>query len=156
MAEIADYDRKQILKRLSDGKAQRKRQGQHAHGGIPYGYRSAGKGRLEPIRHERKPGDSGTEDVTEDGEEVKMVRRIFELAARKGYSASRIARELNDERRPSPQGKKWLPAVVVRILRNPIYAGERYGRKGAQPAIVSRRTWNAAQATLDRHRKRRT
>jgi hypothetical protein len=38
--------------------------------------------------------------------------------------------------------------VVSIIVRNPVYAGERYGVKGAQPAIVSTRLRNAANRAL--------
>lgn len=126
-----------ILDRVSKGKAERKREGRHVHGRIPYGYRTAGDGRLEVVE-----------------EQVEPVRRIFREAAKDGWSAGRIARELNRDAVSSPQGKQWSPQVVRGILRNPVYAGERYGIKKAQTAIVSRRAWNAAQATLERHRKR--
>ena len=34
---------------------------------------------------------------------------------------------------------------MAHLLRNPVYAGELHGVKGAQPAIVTRRVWNWAQ-----------
>lgn len=41
--------------------------------------------------------------------------------------------------------KPWNFEAVKYILRNPLYAGELHRIKNAQPAIVSRRTWNQVQ-----------
>jgi site-specific DNA recombinase len=124
---VHDFDRKRILERLRAGKAEKKRLGRHVHGSVPYGYRSAGQGRL---------------DV--DPEQAEIVRRIFE-AAKRGAGVRRIARELNEAGIASPRGKRWSGQGVAGILANPVYRGERYGVKGAQPAIVTARLWNAAQ-----------
>jgi Recombinase len=83
------------------------------------------------------------------------VRRIFRLA-KEGDSPGAIARELNREGIRSPQSKSWLPVAVRGVLRNPVYVGERYGVKKAQPTIVSRQFWNAVQAELDRRGQRGT
>jgi Recombinase len=64
-------------------------------------------------------------------------------AAQAGNSPAQIARGLNQDGIASPRGHSWSRQGVTLILRNPVYAGERDGVKGAQPAIVSRRLWNA-------------
>jgi len=71
------------------------------------------------------------------------VRRIFD-EAKAGAGPAMIARGLNESGESGPQGGTWSRQVVTGILRNPVYAGDRYGVKGAQPAIVTRRLWNSA------------
>jgi hypothetical protein len=66
-----------------------------------------------------------------------VVRTIFRLAAKEGLGSRRIARRLNEAGIPSPNGTTWSSPVVARILKNPIYTGQLYGVRKAQPAIVS-------------------
>jgi hypothetical protein len=86
-------------------------------------------------------------------EAAEIVRRIF-AGAKAGESLGSIARSLNADGIPSPQGGRkqaageWSPMAVSRLLGNSVYAGERYGVKSAHPAIVTRRTFNAVQAEL--------
>ena len=129
IAAISEFERKRILERVRGGKAAKKKLGRHVHGRVPYGYRSK-DGELEP-----------------DEQKAPVVRRIF-ADAKDGYSPGRIARLLNNDRIPSPSGGEWNRTAVRGILTNPVYAGERYGVRRAQPAIVSRQAWNAAQAAL--------
>ena len=129
LALVAELERAMILERVGAGKAKKKALGRHVHGRIPYGYRSE-NGVLEP-----------------NGELVPIVRRIF-AEARDGYSPGRIARGLNRDGIPGPQGKTWGAGGVAVILRNPVYAGERYGVKRAHPAIVSRRLFNKVERVL--------
>jgi hypothetical protein len=105
----------------------------------PYGYRSApaadGKGwTLEPV-----------------DETAAVVRRIF-ADATEGDTPGRIADALNRDSIPGPRGGTWNRTAVSAIIENVAYAGERYGMKGAHPAIVSRRVWNAANAELEEAR----
>jgi hypothetical protein len=124
-----------IRERLSAGKARAKQLGRHVHGRVPYGYRSD-RGRLEP-----------------DPDTAPIVQRIFQ-ELRDGSNPSRIARELNRSGIPAPQGTEWRRSGVIVILRNVAYTGERYGVKRAHPAIISRRRFNEAQASLDRAARR--
>jgi hypothetical protein len=84
------------------------------------------------------------------------VRRIFRDAC-DGQTPGRIARNLNRDEVAAPQGgsQGWSPAGVRLILRNAVYAGERYGVKRAHPAIVSRQVFNAAQRGLEQRRRAR-
>jgi DNA invertase Pin-like site-specific DNA recombinase len=130
LALVAELERAMILDRIGAGKAKGKQRGAFVGGRVPYGYVSVGKGQLEP------------------SEQAPIVRRIFERA-KGGASPARIARELSAEGVPTPQGGQgWTRQAVRVVLSNPIYAGERYGVKGAQPAIVSKRLWNAANHAL--------
>lgn len=135
LAAVAEYERHLIRERLRRGKAKRKAQGRHTHGRVPYGYRSEG----------------GVLSVDEG--EAEIVRQIF-AEAKDESSCGRIARRLNRDGVPSPGGKAWSSPTVRRIIVNEVYKGERYGVRDAHKRIVAVRTWNAAQATLEAHRKR--
>lgn len=123
LGAIHDFDRKRIIERVNAGKEQKRKQGRHTDGRIPYGYRSGGDGKLELAP------------------DAVIVRQIFE-DAKDGHNPSRIARDLNREGVPGPRGGAWSRQGVTVILRNVVYAGERHGVKRVQPAIVSRQLWN--------------
>jgi DNA invertase Pin-like site-specific DNA recombinase len=124
---VHNFDRKRVIERMKAGKVEARKQGRHATGRVPFGYRSAGRGRLEV-----------------DGEEAAVVRRIFDWS-REGLGPGTIARRLNTEGISGPTGKTWHRQTVRNLIRNPVYAGELHGVKKAQPAIVSRRVWNTVQ-----------
>jgi site-specific DNA recombinase len=130
VAAVAQLERAMILERVGAGKALGRKRGRHVHGSIPFGYRSKGRGELEVVE-----------------EQAAIVRQIFR-AAKEGDSPARIARDLNADGVPSPRGGGWSRQGVTRMIRNPIYAGERYGVKRAQPAIVSRQLWNAGNRVI--------
>jgi site-specific DNA recombinase len=131
LALAAQLERATIRERLSAGKAKGKQLGRHVHGRPPYGYQSE-HGILTP------------------NENATVVKRIFQ-ESRDGRTAGRIARILNHEGIPAPQGgaKGWSDAGVRLILRNDAYTGERHGVKRAHPAIISRRLYNETQKRLE-------
>ena len=101
--------------------------------------------------------------------EAKVVQRMFDMVVG-GISCFKIARTLNEEIIPTKSGKKWEARTVSRIVRNPAYMGMTYfgmtsGRErkstpedswhvlpDVTPAIVSRETFESAQAALERSR----
>jgi site-specific DNA recombinase len=129
LALVAQLERAMILDRVRSGKAKRKAMGRHVHGRVPYAYRSTA-GILTP-----------------DPQRADVVRRIFASIVA-GDSPGRVARELTVEGVPSPDGHAWSTKAVSRIATNVVYAGERYEVKKAHPAVVSRRTFNAATRAL--------
>ncbi len=54
--------------------------------------------------------------------EAAVVRQAFERYVA-GWSAARIASDLNRARVPAPRGPVWYPSTVGGLLRNPRYAG---------------------------------
>lgn len=130
LALVAQLERAMILERVSAGKAKKKALGRHVHGRVPYGY-SSEAGILSP-----------------DPELAPIIRRIFRDIA-DGRTPGRVARELNADGIPSPDGAEWTRLSVRRIATNPAYAGERYGVKRAHEATVSRRAFNAAGKALE-------
>ena len=130
LALVAQLERAMIRERMGAGKAKRKILGLHAEGRVPYGYESE-RGILTPVP-----------------DQAEVVKRIFRDAI-DGHTVGRIARDLTREGVPTPQGgKAWSVPGVRGILVNGAYAGERYGVKGAHPAIVSRRAFNSANRAL--------
>ena len=93
-------------------------------------------------------------------DEAAVVRRIFQLCGNESMGAIRIVDTLRAEGVRAPEGARWHPATVVRMLRNPVYAGHlRQFSKGkirldlrvSVPPILTQETWDAAQATIERH-----
>lgn len=145
-AELAQYEAALIRGRLQAGKAVASRAGRRVSGRVPYGYRTLGRGKLEPI-----------------AEQATVVKQMF-TDAKDGRSPARIARDLNESGTPGPKTKRtpkgepettelaaWSRQSVWSILQNATYKG--VGDGDAQPAIVSVRAWNAAQDALAKHRR---
>ena len=130
-----ELERALLVRQLRAGKARKKALGRHVHGRLPYGYQSD-RGMLRPVRSL-----------------APIVIRIFSEAAR-GSSPGQIARGLNEEGIPTPQGgRAWSEQSVRVVLANPVYVGERYGVRDAHPAVVDRRVWNRAQKALRSRRR---
>jgi site-specific DNA recombinase len=75
-------------------------------GGAPYGYKLV-NGHLEVVE-----------------EEAKLVRKIFELYAKKGIGAGTIAEQLNSNGHRTRNGRLWSRKTVLDILKNRVYIGE--------------------------------
>ncbi|MFH1189527.1 MAG: recombinase family protein [Candidatus Omnitrophota bacterium] len=71
----------------------------------------------------RAINDEYTKLIPGDIQEIKVVRRIFDLFANKGMGKRLIAKELNKDKIPSPRGKQWGLCAMDYILSNPIYIG---------------------------------
>jgi site-specific DNA recombinase len=136
VALVAQLERAMILERVGAGKALARKRGAYVGGGVPFGYTASGKGGKLEIVKELEP----------------IVVSIFQ-AVKEGDSPGRVARDLDSRGVPSPKGGRWSRQAVTIIVRNPTYAGEHFGKKRAQPAIVSRQAWNAANAALDARRR---
>jgi site-specific DNA recombinase len=122
-------------------------------GGISYGYRVARAidERGEPIRGDR---------IIDRGEAL-VVRRIFQMFAG-GASPIAIAKALNADKIPGPEGRHWRDTTIrghalrgTGILRNEIYAGRliwnrmRFVRDPATGKRVSRLNPEAAWIRTD-------
>ena len=138
---FSQFERELIAERVRDSIRTRKRHGK-VHGGLPpFGY-----------------------DWTEDGiriveEEAEIVRFIFsEFLRTERYTTVMTAvREaglcsaIKYSKKGLPRGGKPLnPSTVYSIIRSPIYVGEIQGHdqtyQGRHEPIISRETWDAAQA----------
>ena len=111
---------KDLAQKTHRGLEGRVRAGRSA-GGIAYGY--------DVVRHLDEHGEPVREDRAINPAEVAVVRRIFSLFA-EGHSPIAIARLLNAEHVPGPEGRTWRDTTIrghalraTGILRNELYIG---------------------------------
>ena len=116
-------------RRVAAGKRRLELDGFTTGGQPPYGYRRLEVGR----RHAPRVLDHATHKakytrirlVPGPAEEVETVRRIFALYARQGWTAQQIAERLNAEGVPAGPRGPWRKERILRLIRNPTYAGRR-------------------------------
>ncbi len=108
---FAEYERLVISERLRRGKLYRLRQGLAVPSQAPYGYRyqSAQSGQVSRW-------------VVVEAEAI-VVKQMFECYTQENITVSQIARQLNQQGVPSPQGKRWNGSTVGRMLRQSAYRG---------------------------------
>lgn len=137
MAVFAEMERDIIRERTVAGRMEKARGGVGwVSGRPPYGYRAKG-GTLEPFP-----------------DEAHVVQFIFRKSAR-GMMRRKVARILNGEQVPPPQGNQWTDGAVRRILRRSVYRGyyQHAGHTVRVPAIVPKSQWARAQTSwADRKR----
>lgn len=134
-AVFAQLPRKMIAENVRDGLLRRAQAGKYT--GSPH---------TRPYGYEYREGKLQVRE-----EEAEVVRRVFRLYAEQGWGLHRIAVLLNAEGVPTARGLqgRWGSNTVLRLLRNPVYAGrvrhrgEEYA--GEHEAIVSAELFGAAQ-----------
>lgn len=161
---LARMEYKQIKKRLQSGRLRSAAEGNFQSGPAPYGYNKT-----------RKPGGAyGLEPLENEAENVRL---IFDWYCQERVGKNTIANRLNECGAKTKRGGAWTPYSVYVILRNRIYIGDYvYNRhhheytvengkrkshrtsnecpivaENAFPPIVSRETWEKAQAILSGH-----
>lgn len=159
-AGVAELDRANILDRMYQGTLRHARLGKWCGGPAPFGYRLQ-DGYLV-ISEEPIPGQQLSE--------AAVIRMLYSKTI-EGWSALRLAQHLNALSIPNKYtlrgnvaagSGKWHQSKVLYILHNTLYYGERsFGRLSKNgdkniipqqvPAIVSRETWDAAQAAIEQH-----
>jgi site-specific DNA recombinase len=130
---IAEYERAQIVERTRRGRRHRAKEGLvNVFSAAPYGY-----------RYIKKTEHSAAYFVIEESQ-AQVVRKIFELYTREGWSMGAIARHLNEQKIPTCLGKgPWQSASLWGMLRNPAYQGRAaYGKTQSCP---SQRTHKATR-----------
>jgi site-specific DNA recombinase len=138
---FSQFERELIAERVRDSIRTRKRHGK-IHGGLPpFGY-----------DHSR----SGLRVVPEEADIVRFVFSEF-LRTRRYTAVMTAVREaglrssIKHSSRGEPRGDRPIcSGIVYNILRNPIYVGEIRGHEhnyhGEHEPIISRETWQEAQA----------
>ncbi|MBL4846126.1 MAG: recombinase family protein [Planctomycetes bacterium] len=124
----------QYLKDLSAdtlrGLLQRVTAGEVPGGKVSYGYAkevtdSGGEVRIVRRRTKhRKLSEERVRWVLGDPTEVEVVERIFELYTTTGSGFANVAKQLNDDGIPSPNGGRWVGGTIRDMLVNPIYVGD--------------------------------
>lgn len=95
---FAQLEKSTIVKRLRDARRAKARDGEHANGPAPYGWRTT-DGELHPVPDEQTA--------------LSLIRTL----RTEGLSQTEIATVLNDRRLPARGGGVWTQPVVSRILR---------------------------------------
>jgi DNA invertase Pin-like site-specific DNA recombinase len=119
---------KDLASKVCRGQHAAMKRGVHI-GRPPYGYRIEvcdGSGQVLKVcqRRESPPRGRGYTSRLVIGEpvEVEIVRRIFrDYSQGKGHRL--IAKTLNNDGIPSPNGNTWCRGVIPSILKNPVYYG---------------------------------
>lgn len=101
MGVIAEFDRRQTVKKLRDGRLAKAATGRHSVGDYAYGTRGGGKGR------ER--------DAVANDAEQAVLERMLQLRA-DGYSYRRICAALEEDNVPTRRKGRWQPDTVRKYL----------------------------------------
>lgn len=104
LGSFAEYEKKVITSRLTDGRIKKAKKGGYAGGAPAIGYKVHGK------------------ELKVDSKHRETVQYIFNLKAQK-KGLREIARILNNEGRNTVRGGKWHATTVKYILENSIYQG---------------------------------
>jgi site-specific DNA recombinase len=145
LAVFAEFEHATIVDRISAGIERRAKEGRWFAGRPPFGYQFSDEERV----------------LVPDPVKAPVVRRVFDLYARKRLGTRTIAQQLRDEEAPAPSAGWGHPAVHW-IINNPTYIGKiRWRDKvfdGIHEPLVDEFTFTKAQAILAErsdHAKRR-
>ena len=106
---FAEWERDIIIERTTSGRMARWRNIEAIMGTLPYGY--------EFDRNNRK--------IVLHPEKAIVCKRIFKMYLHQELGTREIALRLSKASIPSPRGKnKWHFATIIKILKNPAYAGK--------------------------------
>jgi site-specific DNA recombinase len=112
---VAEFERAKIVERNRRGKLYRARCGEVVTWRAPFGY----------VRIPRRDGVAPHVEIDEN--KAVVVRRIFNLYAKQGWTVRQIAKQLTLQETPAPGGgREWNFYTVDRILHNEAYVGTLY------------------------------
>ena len=141
MEGLAEYYSAELAQKIKRGMHESALKCQSTGSGRPLGYR------VDEQKH-----------FQIDPESAQTVQTIFEQYI-KGESNAAICEFLNNRGLRTAQGKPFNKNSINRIIKNRKYIGEyRYHDivvKGGMPAIISKDTFNLAQAEMERRRTRK-
>jgi site-specific DNA recombinase len=138
LAMFAEAERELIVERVRDAHAARRERGERSAGEVPLGYQP----------------DPRTKQLVPEPRGAHLVRWMFEQAA-SGAAPSAIATSANKKRVKTVRGGFWTPRSVIRVLRNPVYAGMRTAEiAGVHPPLITREEFQHVGTALDQRRTR--
>ena len=105
---ISEFERLKIRERTSRGKREKARKGLLPHGRAPFGYRPSAAEPGKLVIHE---------------DEARVIRLLFSLLLDEQRSLWQITKALAREGHPAPQGSRWVPSTVKRLVTSEVYAG---------------------------------
>lgn len=168
---VSSYERHKTMRRSRDAMTTYASNGQYLGGKPAFGYYLEGTGRRALLLPDERPllGLDEAFGLTPAG----VVRQVYQWAGQ-GSSLPRMCDLLNALGVPpsfrasvgnstGDRALGWMPTRLGRLIKNPIYKGERvWGKRSAKgfppvsgtvPALVSADEWAAAQETLVRNRR---
>jgi DNA invertase Pin-like site-specific DNA recombinase len=143
LATVDEFARENRSQEIKRGLRHAASKGHFVSSTVPYGYRKVTSDETAR-QHFTLELDPATSPI---------VRRIYDLWLQ-GSPDKDIAQELNHDRIPSPNGRRWIPLQVRRIRQNEVNCGTYiFGREdtdpirvpSAFPAIVSPQEFDRAQ-----------
>ena len=111
---FAEYERVAISERMRRGRRYKLKQGLSVPWPVPYGY-----------RYQRVTATQKNAWIVDEATKI-IVKQIFEWYTDERIEQYAIAKRLNQQKVPSPQGKLWSASTVRRILRRSAYKGTAY------------------------------
>lgn len=155
VAAMNQEDAEKLVQKLQDSKVTVAREGKHAGGRIPFGYRS--------------PREDPEEDKEESdwilvGEEVKTIQNVYDLFLQKDFSSlTKFVEIVNELGLRFKDNKEWNYSNMQNVLTNPIYKGKRISHiKGEEIEkdvphlkIVDETVWENVQKKMSKVVKRR-
>lgn len=134
LAVFAEFEHATIVDRISAGIERRAKEGRWFGGRPPFGYTFSSEERV----------------LVPDPVKAPVVRRVFDLYARKRLGTRTIAQQLREEGAPAPSAGWGHPAVHW-IINNPTYIGKIRWRDrlfdGVHEPLVDEFTFAKAQAS---------
>jgi len=134
-----------VIRNLSDGSQQKI---DHQTGTVIETYPRYQKG--QPNLRYRKQKSERISLIPGEPCQVAAVRQMFRRCLIDGWGQWRIAKELNDQGLPSPNGKPWGMQTVKIILRNPIYTGVGIANRRSNSIYNMRSADAPTKSTLSR------
>jgi site-specific DNA recombinase len=128
---FAEFERKLITQRTMDGITHRAKEGKHASGNVPTGYKSVEVNGKKELR------------IDEDSDGIEVVKLVFKLRDQDGLTYRAIAQYLNDQTDYLP--KNWKPEKPTRFhdsSARAIYNNQKYkgvyvfNRRGEDTIVV--------------------
>lgn len=111
LGAFAQFEASKISARLRDGRIQKAREGAHAVGSIPLGYKTVKEGRNKIL--------------VKDDVQIELVRLIFKLREERKMTFKGIAEYLNEHGyKPKRGGKQFYDSTIRTIINNPKYKGK--------------------------------
>ena len=169
---------RELSVKVYEGKLRLANLGFHGGGQAPYGLRRlliSRDGDQRILKRGESKGIKTDRVILVPGarNEIRCVRKIFEMTVHQRKTPTEIAHDLNRQHWPNCDGKRWCYRNVYDILRNPEYAGcATWGRTasklhsylkrlprsawiirpGAYPSIVDLDTFRQAQEIIEERR----
>ncbi|MDO5398718.1 MAG: recombinase family protein [bacterium] len=148
----ANGESEKTSERVKTRLAQLTAEGKFTGGTIPFGYK------LVPTGEISRKGRA-VRQVVIDEEEAEIVRKIFDLAANKGYGSHKISGYLNRNGYRTHNGAEFQCNTINRILKNKLYCGYFCSKDIVSPKqeyleIIDEDTFDQVQEILEQRSRK--